>query len=306
MNQRSVIYTSGILETLYNLKTSDIKSDLLGNTYVASTALIYGNTYIVGLCNKEYKHHIFSSKEKMMIDLLLNWDALINDEQKEEFTTIRFTDIDWMKNCYKKNKEHIKIAHNLYKEIIESLSNLYFICADEEPKVLKDDYLYRLFNYTPIIEDNKMVGIRYNFDELGRLLKVSKMKTTLNSNIFKFRFNEDMKYWILRYLVVSIYMNRIKSKTVTRTHKSILKGITIDTGKEVVSYYDSLLTKKYLHKYLSRYTQRLEEVLELLKMAEFIKEYSVEKITNYRELQTGCGLVKTTPNMSNKKRRTRT
>lgn len=306
MNQRSVIYTSGILETLYNLKTSDIKSDLLGNTYVASTALIYGNTYIVGLCNKEYKHHIFSSKEKMMIDLLLNWDALINDEQKEEFTAIRFTDIDWMKNCYKKNKEHIKIAHNLYKEIIESLSNLYFICTDEEPKVLKDDYLYRLFNYTPIIEDNKMVGIRYNFDELGRLLKVSKMKTTLNSNIFKFRFNEDMKYWILRYLVVSIYMNRIKSKTVTRTHKSILKGITIDTGEEVVSYYDSLLNKKYLHKYLSRYTQRLEEVLELLKMAEFIKEYSVEKITNYRELQTGCGLVKTTPNMSNKKRRTRT
>lgn len=306
MNHRSTIYTSGVLETLYSLKSSDIKSDSAGNTYVSSTALLHGDAYIVGLCDKEYKHHILSSKEKMMIELLLNWDSLVNDEQTEKFTTIKFTDIDWMKNCYKKNMEHIKAAHNLYKEVIKSLSNLYLVYNDEEPDVINGECTYPLLKCQPVIENNKLVGITYSFDKLGKILNAFKMKTTLNGNIFKFKFNEEMKYWILRYLIVSIFMNRVKSKVIVRTHKSILKALIVDTGTEITNYYDTLINKKYMHKYLHRYIQRLKEVLEFLKEIDFIKEYSVETITNIQELQTGCGLIRIKPNMSNKKHRTRT
>ena len=306
MNRRTVIYTSGVLETLYSLKSSDIKSDVYGHEYVSSTALLHGVPYVVGLCDKDYKYHILTSREKMMMDMLLSWDSLVSEETEDGPVIIKFTDIDWMKNRYKKNKEHIKVAHNLYKTIIETLSGLYFICDSEEPRTLNDDCLYHLFNYTPIIENEEMVGITYYFDELGKLLKSYNMKTTLNGNAFKFRFNEDMKYWILRYLVVSVFMNRIKSKTVTRTHRSIVKALVVDTGVETISYYDALMDKRHPHKYLSRYIQRLKEVLEMLKDMEFIKDYSIETITNIQELQTGCGLVRITPNMSNRIHRTRT
>ena len=70
MNRRTVIYTSGVLETLYSLKSSDIKSDVYGHEYVSSTALLHGVPYVVGLCDKDYKYHILTSREKMMMDQL--------------------------------------------------------------------------------------------------------------------------------------------------------------------------------------------------------------------------------------------
>ena len=149
-------------------------------------------------------------------------------------------------------------------------------------------------------------GTLYHYCPIQRVLQSYTGDTTLNGNAFKFRFNEDMKYWILRYLVVSVFMNRIKSKTVTRTHRSIVKALVVDTGVETISYYDALMDKRHPHKYLSRYIQRLKEVLEMLKDMEFIKDYSIETITNIQELQTGCGLVRITPNMSNRIHRTRT
>ena len=43
----------------------------------------------------------------LMMEMLLSWEALVN-ESDEEFTTITFSDIDWMRNRQKRNKAYIE------------------------------------------------------------------------------------------------------------------------------------------------------------------------------------------------------
>ena len=138
------------------------------------------------------------------------------------------------------------------------------------------------------------------------MLNKHKQVTTLDCNVFKYRLNEDMKYRLIRYLVTSIFMNQIKSKTFVRTHRSILRGITYvvaEDGVVATSYYDSIIKKQYIHKYLSRYITRLEDVLSMLKGSGYIRDYTIERITNRQELITGCGKVEIVTNLSKKRKR---
>lgn len=302
--RRNIIYTNRILNTLYNLKTQNIKQLANGESYVSSK--LAESEFDIGLCNNKNHAHILSSNEILIMDILLSWQHLVDETGN---TTISFTDIDWMRNRHKKNKDHIQNAHKLYLEVIQSLGSLFFICTSETINTVGGiRNKYKLLNYELKYSGSKVIGLAYNFGRLEVILKEERMVTTFNANIFRFRLNEDMKYKLLRYMTTATYMNQVKKKSFCRTHKSILKGITCaveakddDSSIRYISCYDDIAEKNYIHKYLSRYINRLDEVLSLMKSSRYIKDYLIEPITSKQELITGCGRVEITTNMSRKR-----
>lgn len=303
MARRTVMYTSSVLNTLYGLLSSDelSKEKPKGFSCSVKKVMLNNKEYSIGLCTKNGKAYVLSPLEKIIIDMLLNWKELTVDDEtsdRKNNTYITLSDIDWLKDRYKKNQEHIKIAHDSYKKTFEQLADLCFIYKEQGAK---ERYLFPLLEYVPIMKENELLGIKYNFGKLEQILSSSKQKTTLNGNAFKYRLNEEMKYFILRYLVTSIFMNRVKGKVFARTHKSIISALVTTENDRTVSYYDALFDKKYPHKYLKRYLLRLEEVLKFLKEIDYIADFIVEPITTLQELKTGAGLVKITTNVSKKR-----
>lgn len=287
------------------MKTLDIKKSDNNKSYAVAVAKRLGEEYYVGLCSKKYHAHILTSEEIVILDILLCWKQLVDSDSLE--TVINLSDIDWLRNRHKKNKEHIANAHETYMKIFNVLSTLNFICiGDEISDICECDNLYPLLKYRINYSNGKATGITYTLGKLESTLNKHKQVTTLDCNVFKYRLNEDMKYRLIRYLVTSIFMNQVKSKTFVRTHKSILRGITYTgTGGaiETESYYDSIIDKQYIHKYLSRYITRLNDVLSMLKESGYIRDYTIERITNRQELITGCGKVEIVTNLSKKKKR---
>ena len=287
------------------MKTLDIKKSANNKSYAVATAKRLGEEYYIGLCSKKYHAHILTSEEIVILDILLCWKQLVDSDSSE--TVINLADIDWLRNRHKKNKNHIAKAHETYLKIFNTLGTLNFICTGEEiVNISECEEQYPLLKYKLNYCSGKVIGITYTLGRLDVMLNKHKQITTLDCNVFKYRLNEDMKYRLLRYLVTSIFMNQIKSKTFVRTHRSILRGITYivaEDGAVATSYYDSIINKQYIHKYLSRYITRLEDVLSMLKESNFIKDYTIERITNRQELITGCGKVEIVTNLSKKKKR---
>lgn len=301
-NRKSVIYTSGVLEKIYNLKTSNVIQCSNNRSYSVVETSMYGENYYIGLCSNKYHAHILNYDEIFMLEILLSWEVL--SESDGSSNTIMFNDIDWLRNHYKQNKDNIKLAHQLYKKVLNKLSTLYFICTSERIiDISKCEGLDKLIDINLIYEDGIAIGVKYSFGELGKILRLNRQITIFEGNIYNIKLSESMKYRLLRYIVISVFMNRVRGKSFKRTHRSILQGITCNIGNTYISYYDDYINKKLINKYLRRYLTRLKEVLELLKESGYIKEYVIEPIRNSRELQLGFGIVEIYTNMSRKRRK---
>ena len=303
-NRRNILYTSDLLNTLYNLKTLNITQLENGNSYAGATTAVDGIPFTIGLCTKEYNYHLLTNEEILMMEMLLSWEALVNEED-EEFTTITFSDIDWMRNRQKRNKSYIEENHRKYMSVICSLSELLLIYGNEEQLNNSSVDLIdsNLINVEYIYDSELVIGIKYNLGQLGSVLKTLNQRVSIEANIFRYSSTEFMKYQIMRYMVTSIFMNRVKKHSFTRTHKSILKAITYTTaGADIVSYLDYIIDKKYLYKYLNRYYFRLNEVMQLLKEIRFIRDFNIIQDKCKRGIMTSCGKVEITTNLSNMKR----
>lgn len=298
--RRNIIYTSNILDRLYNLKTHNIIHLDNGYSYAGTEAVVDGVPFMVGLCTHNYQYHILTPNEIILMEILLSWDALTN-ENEQEYTYISFKDIDWMRNRQKRNKSYVQSNHALYLATVKSLEKIYLIYGNEDNLVngqgLSDS---PLMNIEYLYEQNEIVGLKYNFGDLGIALKELKQMVSLDMNIFRYSSTEFMKYQILRYMVISIYMNRTKKYEFSRTNKSILKAITAPGA--TADYYDYIIDKKYLYKYLERYHSRLNEVMESLKQTRFIRDYSITYDRSKRSLLTSYGRVLVMTNVSKKKR----
>ena len=296
---KSVIYTSNILNGLFNpnklLRCSN-------KYYYISEITLQKNSYYAGLCTSNHNTYIISDEELLMIDMLLSWNALTSNSLKCE---IMFSDIDWMRRRNSYNKSRVLDNHEKYQKIFKQLDNLYLIFGDNLNEILSQDSVFKLFNYKIKYESNVPVGIIYDFNELGKMLKDHNQLTTININIFDIKLSEFMKYKILRYMILSIYMNSRK-KSFTRTHKSILKGISYYNDGKILNYYDYYCNNEHISQYLKRYFARLESVLFLLKECGYIEDYSYEKINTRQELQIGSGRVVINTKVYKRKKRKHT
>ena len=300
--RKSIIYTSTILNKLYNLKTAQIKYLNDGTSYASDTVTFFGNKYEVGLYTESKSAHILSSEEILIIDILLCWKKLLDAD--DEDISITFNDIDWLRNRNTDNAEHIRKIHQKYISIISLLNKLYFIMVTEpfdELEKCKEKYKLMMIDW--LYDDNEVIGFKYNLNELGNLLEEANQVSIIYNNVFNYRLNEDMNYRLLRYLVSAIFMNRVKGKSFSRTHKSILLGITYHDSDGADSYYNNYLDQKFINKYLKRYLSRLNEVLCRLKESGYIKDYVIENISNKRELTLGFGMVTIFTNLSRRQRK---
>ena len=279
--RKSVIYTSNILNTIYTLNNSDIKEIEPSIRYVGKDVTNNGSTIEIGLIDKTGIYHFLSVEEIYMYDILLSWDTLTNtDEETSIFIT--FKDIDWIKNRQRRNKDYVKENHKLYADVLKSLEKVLFKYGMKVSSLLDIKY---------IDEKDYEKGFVYNLGHLKTLLKQQNQLVELNLNVFKYSSKEFMKYSIMRYMISSIYMNQVKRRTFSRTHKSILSSITYIEDGNVYKYYDWLIKNKNFTTYIKRYYKRLEEVMKLLKESGFIKDYKIIPDNNLRSLITSCGKV---------------
>ncbi len=291
-SRRNVLYTCGLLDKLYNLKKLDIKELNNGNSYAGTQVLIEGTYIEVGLCDSNYHYHLLTIEEILMLEMLLSWNALFESEAStEDVTEITLNDIDWLRNRKIRNKEYIQNAHNGYIEVAKCLDNLFFIFGNENQIAEDVAVLDKLIDIKYMYEGNEIIGFRYSLGHLGEIIKTLNQRISIDMNIFEFSTTEFMKYQILRYMVTSIYMCRVKHTTFSRTHKSILQAITYHSDDESVSYYDYIITSEYLSKYLKRYTMRLDEVMKCLKECRLIKEYTIIPDVSKRGILTSCGKI---------------
>ena len=152
-NRKNILYTSDLLNTLYNLKTLNITQLENSNSYAGATTAVDGIPFTIGLCTKEYNYHLLTNEEILMMEMLLSWEALVNEED-EEFTTITFSDIDWMRNRQKRNKSYIEENHRKYMSVISSLSELLLIYGNEE----------QLNNSSADLIDSNLINVEYIYD----------------------------------------------------------------------------------------------------------------------------------------------
>lgn len=302
--RRNIIYTSKILETIYNLKTQDVENCENGRSYAGAEVVIEESyPFIVGLYNKKKQYHILNADEIILLDILLSWDALVN-EDNQEFITILFEDIDWMRNRRKRNQEHVNQTHCKYLQTLQSLENLYLIYGNED--VVKTDAdleEYPLVNVEHMIKENTIVGIKYNLGKMGKILKAQQQMVSIDMNIFKYSSTEFMKYKILRYLIVAIYMNRTKKNEFSRSYKSILKSIPYEYDDAVISYFDFILNSPHTTKYLSRCTARFTEIMNELIECDFIRNYSILPDKDRTGLLTASGKIQIKTNLFHRKRK---
>lgn len=302
-NRRNIFFTSSVINTLYSLKSSNIKySKDSSNSLAISKATINGIEYVIGLCTKTNDYHILTPFEKMFIDILLSWSELSKEEYNEEtnikennsdiddissYTRITFEDIDWIRNRNRTNKKQRQKDHKLYKNTFESIGNLWFIFDIKDDKIVK----YNLFNYRFIYTNDNIDGIEYNFGQLQESLVASNQKISINYNPFRYSRNNHIKYQLFRYLLVSIYMNRTKKKKFKRSHNAILKSTVWRSDKETISYFDNIVNKTHVNTYLRRYSKDVLEILDDLKQVGFIHDYKVINDTSRRHLITAAGYV---------------
>ena len=290
-SRRNVLYTCGLLDKLYNLKKLDIKELSNGNSYAGTQVLIEGTYIEVGLCDSNYHYHLLTIEEILMLEMLLSWNALFENETSGDVTEITLNDIDWLRNRKIRNKEYIQNAHNGYIEAVKTLDNLFFIFGNENQLSEATITLDKLIDIKYMYEEDEIIGFRYSLGRLGKIIKTLNQRISIDMNIFEFSSTEFMKYQILRYMVASIYMCRVKHTTFSRTHKSILQAITYHSDDEFISYYDYIITSEYLSKYLKRYTMRLDEVMKCLKECRLIKEYTIIPDVSKRGILTSCGKI---------------
>lgn len=301
-NRRNILYTCGLLDKIYNLRITDIKNSDTGANYISSEVTVEGEQVSIGLCTKDYQYHILSNQEILMMEMLLSWEALLQDDnsiEEESYIEIMLTDLDWIRNRKMRNKEYVQQVHNQYLNTIGELDNLLLIFDNEDELQKTNPTLNKLINIEYIYSEATAIGFKYNFGQLGNIVKTLNQRVSLDMNIFEFSIAEFMKYQILRYIVTSTFMCRVKNITFCRTHRSILQAIT--DHSTTLSYYDSIINSDYLNKYLKRYTKRLEEVMESLKACRFIKDYSIIPDVSKRGVITSCGKVIITVFKSNRK-----
>lgn len=285
------MYTCGLLNKLYNLKKQDIKQIDNDKSYAGTQVLIEDTFIEIGLCDSNYHYHLLTIEEILMLEMLFSWNALLEEDNADDITTITLEDIDWIRNRKIRNKEYIQKAHQEYIKVMLSLSELLFVYGNEEQLTSDSPTLDKLIDIDCIYNDNNIVGFNYSIGHLGAILKALNQRISLDMNIFEFSTTEFMKYQILRYIVSSIYMCRVKNTTFSRTHKSILQAITYRSDNNILSYYDYIIDSDYLNKYLKRYISRLDEVMKCLKECNLIKEYSIIPDTTRRGIITSCGKV---------------
>ena len=287
--RRNILYTCGLLEKLYNLKIQDTITLDNGKSYAGTDVLVNGETFKIGLCNSDYHYHILTIDEIMIIEMLLSWNALL-ESNSEESNMITFDDIDWMRDRKCRNKEYILANHRSYLDTMKRLSDLYLIYGDETKLNNDKPELCKLLNVDYIYDKEEIVGFRFSFGYLEQVLKTLNQRISLDMNIFAYSSKEFMKYQILRYIVISIYMCRVKCDTFCRTHKSILSAITY-SDDNTCSYYDYMMNSKYINKYLKRYVDRLDEVMNCLKQCRLVKQYQIIADKNKRGLMTASGKI---------------
>lgn len=285
--RKSVICTSNILNTIYTLCNQDGKKKLGSKDYIGRTIKSNRVDTNVGLITKNGECCFLSVEEIYIYDILLSWYILTNDNDDKNID-ISFNDIDWIKSKQRRNKDYIMNNHKKYSKVLESLKDKMFICNDR---------IYPLIVYVYKDENNYEKGLTYNLGHIGNILKQQNQLVELDTNAFKFSNQEFMKYQLLRYMVTAIYMNQVKKKSFTRTHKSILNAIVYGADGNNYKYYDFLIENKNYKTYLNRYYKRLDEVLMLLKECGYIRDYSIIPDNNLRSLITSCGRVEICTNV---------
>lgn len=290
-NRRNIIYTCGLLDKIYNLK--NIREFDNHNSYAYATTTIEGTELEVGLCDNTYQKHILTSSEILMIEILLSWDAVLDEgiEFSNLGRIITFEDIDWIRDKRMRNNGYIVNNHKAYIDTIKALDELLFIYDNAEELEEEAPKLDKLVNIEYVYDNEELVGIKYDFNLLGNIIKGLGQAVSLNMNIFAFSPQEFMKYQILRYMVSSIYMCRVRRSTFSRTHKSILNAITHNVDGLPQTYYDYITNSNYSTKYLKRYIARLDEVMNALKESRFIKNYRILGDIDKRSIITGCAKV---------------
>lgn len=285
--RRTIIYTTNILEKLYNLKTCDIKEIQNQGRYAGTTFIKDQKDYLIGILDKNKDAHILGNDEVMMIEIMLNWESVLKEKDDLDCNDIHGTllweDIDWIKNRKMRNKEYLEQNHIQYKKTLDSLNQLMIVYGSRN-----NIKLYKLVNLK-YLQDNK--GVEYNFNILGCILKELNQRISIDLNAFSFSNEEFMKYQILRYIVSSIYMCRMKKRTFSRTHKSILNALHYVSDKFAISYFDYYIQSEYTKKYLKRYFKRLKEVMDMLVECKLIKNYEIIPDDSKRSLMTACGKV---------------
>ena len=71
-NRKNILYTSDLLNTLYNLKTLNITQLENSNSYAGATTAVDGIPFTRGLCTKEYSYHLLTNEEILMMEIC-NW-----------------------------------------------------------------------------------------------------------------------------------------------------------------------------------------------------------------------------------------
>lgn len=288
---KSVVFTHNILNVIYNHKGNNLLSEIT----------LQGNKYYVGLCTEDEDTYVLKDEEILMIDMLLSWAMLTGNTT---VGSICLSDIDFIRQRNKENKTRIKESHEKYINIFKRLETIHYVCADTNEIPIAEKYIHPLFKYELVVKDDYSKEIKYSFDELGKLLENQKQIVVIEDNIFNIRVSEMMKYKLLRYLIVSIFMNRIRKNGCIRTHKSVLSGITYCIDNKVrKSYYDYYCESEHISRYLNRYITRLDEVLMKLKLCNYIVDYSIERIGSLQELILGYGKITIITNRYKKKRK---
>jgi hypothetical protein len=288
MNRESLIYTSSILNSLYSLTSKDIVNGF-SRSYVGKYVNAYDENFIIGLYNKELKYHILEPQEIQILDLLLHWYKVV--DRNSVYAEITFEDIDWIRDRNKYNKLHKQRAHEIYELAIRNLNELYLIYGNEKEYLSCEVALNTELKLIDIEYDSKTKGIRYKPNKILKQIDEDNQLILIPYNIYKYKYEENIKYQLFRYLATSIFMNRVKSKICKRTHSSILRAIVCNNGEETATYYENIMDASYPGKYLLRYFNRLDEVLNILKNSEMIEDYKIVRIKNIRELKMGMGYV---------------
>lgn len=286
---RSAVFTANVLNIIYGLSSSNNVKYANGTEISLSEAKISGNKYYVGLCTEDNKSYILKDEEMLLIEILLNWAMLTNNTTHG---CIRLSDIDYIRRRNKDNRQRVKENHKNYISILNKLKTIYFVCSETTKEACDNKHKHPLFTCKAGGDgQNYSQQIEYSFNELGKILEALNQVVVVEENIYDIRLNEMMNYKIMRYIIVSAYMNRIKKESFVRTHKSILNGIIYDDNDIVISYYDYYCGCEYISRYLNRYISRLRSVLEKLKSCNYIEDYSIERINTYQELMMSCGKV---------------
>lgn len=160
-----------------------------------------------------------------------------------------------------------------------------------------------MLHYTAILSEDrtKLVSIKYNLGNFGKLLLASKRMTSqFPVELLECSYKEITKIFIGLYISKILFINKKKKKSekgITISALAILRNIVFydtngnNTSKTLLERLEE--KEKQNYSLLKSFENSLIKVLELYKKHNYIKDYEVDKITgkNYKSKATKVKLV---------------